>query len=106
VHTEYRGQTFTTLRLDVTDRATYRPAYTALVLLSEAKKQNPAQFKINNTGFTQMLGSHWARAAFDRGEDPRVIDERWRRELAEWNRTKRERYRIYPRTGGTAATGG
>jgi hypothetical protein len=35
-----------------------------------------------------------------------VIDERWRRELAEWNRTKRERYRIYPRTGASAATGG
>jgi uncharacterized protein YbbC (DUF1343 family) len=99
VHTEYRGQTFTTLRLDVTDRRTYRPAYTALVLLSEAKKQNPAQFRITNTGFTQMIGSHWARAAFDRGEDPRVIDRRWQAELAEWNRTKRERYRIYPRTG-------
>jgi uncharacterized protein YbbC (DUF1343 family) len=106
VDTDYKGQTFTTLKLEVTDRATYRPAYTALVLLSEAKKQNPAQFKIKNTGFTQMLGSHWARAAFDRGEDPRVIDERWRRELAEWNRTKRERYRIYPRTGTRAATGG
>ncbi|HLL81125.1 MAG TPA: DUF1343 domain-containing protein, partial [Longimicrobium sp.] len=98
VDTDYKGQTFTTLRLEVTDRNTYRPAYTALVLLSEAKKQNPAEFKIKNTGFTQMLGSHWARAAFDRGEDPRVIDQRWQRELAEWNRTKRERYRIYPRT--------
>jgi uncharacterized protein YbbC (DUF1343 family) len=106
VDTDYKGQTFTTLRLEVTDRDTYRPAYTTLVLLSEAKKQNPAQFKIENAGFTQMIGSHWARAAFDRGEDPRVIDERWRRELAEWNRTKRERYRIYPRTGGSAPSGG
>jgi uncharacterized protein YbbC (DUF1343 family) len=96
VDTQYRGQTFTTLRLDITDRGTYRPAYTALVLLTEAKKQNPAQFRVRNTGFTQMIGSHWARAAFDRGEDPRVIDRRWQQELAQWN-TVREQYRLYPR---------
>jgi uncharacterized protein YbbC (DUF1343 family) len=95
VDTDYKGQTFTTLRLEVTDRRTYRPAYTALVLLSEAKKQNPAQFRIKNTGFTQMLGSHWARAAFDRGDDPREIDRRWQRELAEWDRTERQPYRLY-----------
>ncbi|CAA9332667.1 MAG: Protein YzbB [uncultured Gemmatimonadetes bacterium] len=95
VDTDYKGQTFTSLRLDITDRRTYRPAYTALVLLSEAKKQNPAQFRIKNTGFTQMLGSHWARAAFDRGDDPREIDRRWQRELAEWDRTERAPYRLY-----------
>ena len=99
VDTDYKGQTFTTLRLEITDRRTYRPAYTALVLLSEAKKQNPSQFRIKNTGFTQMMGSRWAREAFDRGEDPRVIDRRWQQELAQWNATKRERYRIYPRAG-------
>jgi uncharacterized protein YbbC (DUF1343 family) len=99
VDTQYRGQTFTTLRLDVTDRRVYRPAYTALVLLTEAKKQNPAKFRVMDTGFTQMLGSHWARAAFDRGDDPREIDRRWQRERAEWNARERERYRIYPRAG-------
>jgi uncharacterized protein YbbC (DUF1343 family) len=98
VDTQYRGQTFTTLRLDVTDRATFRPAYTALVLLSEAKKQNPAQFRVMNAGFTQMIGSRWARAAFDRGDDPREIDRRWTQERTAWNAI-RERYRIYPRAG-------
>jgi hypothetical protein len=42
-----------------------------------------------------MLGSHWARAAFDRGDDPREIDRRWQRELAEWDRTERQPYRLY-----------
>ena len=97
VDTDYKGQTFTTLRLDVTDRATFRPAYTALVLLTEAKKQNPARFRVENAGFTQMIGSRWARAAFDRGDDPREIDRRWTQERAAWNAI-RERYRIYPRT--------
>ena len=98
VDTQYKGLTFTTLRLEVTDRATFRPAYTALVLLSEAKKQNPAQFRVMNAGFTQMIGSRWARTAFDRGDDPREIDRRWTQERAAWNAT-RERYRIYPRAG-------
>ncbi len=98
VDTQYKGETFTTLRLDVTDRTTFRPAYTALVLLTEAKKQNPAQFRVRNEGFTQMIGSRWARAAFDRGDDPREIDRRWTQERTAWNAT-RERYRIYPRTG-------
>ncbi|HYW11497.1 MAG TPA: DUF1343 domain-containing protein [Longimicrobium sp.] len=98
VDTQYKGETFTTLRLDVTDRATFRPAYTTLVLLTEAKKQNPARFRVMNEGFTQMIGSRWARAAFDRGDDPREIDRRWTQERTAWNAV-RERHRIYPRTG-------
>jgi uncharacterized protein YbbC (DUF1343 family) len=99
VDTQYKGETFTTLRLDVTDRATFRPAYTTLVLLTEAKKQNPARFRVMNEGFTQMIGSRWARAAFDRGDDPREIDRRWTQERTAWNAV-RERHRIYPRTAG------
>jgi uncharacterized protein YbbC (DUF1343 family) len=96
VYTEYPGVTFTSLRLDVTDRAAFRPVYTTLVLLTEAKRQAPGQFKVANEGFTQMIGSRWARAAFDRGEDPRVIQARWDEEMRAWQQ-QRERYRIYPR---------
>lgn len=49
-----------------------------------------------NTGFTQMMGSTWAREAFDRGEDPRVIQRRWDEEMRVWMQ-ERERYRIYPK---------
>jgi uncharacterized protein YbbC (DUF1343 family) len=96
IHTEYRGQEFTSLRLDVTDRTAFRPVYTTLVLLTEAKRQAPNRFRVANEGFTQMIGSRWARAAFDRGDDPREIQRRWDQELAAWLR-ERERYRIYPR---------
>jgi uncharacterized protein YbbC (DUF1343 family) len=98
VYTTYRDTAFTSLRLEVTDRRAFRPVWTTLVLLSEAKKQNPERFRVMNTGFTQMIGSTWAREAFDRGEDPRVIQRRWDEELAAWMR-KREQYRIYPRQG-------
>jgi uncharacterized protein YbbC (DUF1343 family) len=96
VDTEYRGTPFTTLRIEVTDRRAFKPVYTTLVLLSEAKKQAPQQFRVANSGFTQMIGSTWAREAFDRGEDPRVIQRRWDEELSAWMQ-KREQYRIYPR---------
>jgi uncharacterized protein YbbC (DUF1343 family) len=96
VYTTYRDTAFTSLRLEVTDRAAFRPVYTTLVLLTEAKRQAPNRFRIMNTGFTQMIGSTWAREAFDRGEDPRVIQARWDEEMRAWMR-ERERYRIYPR---------
>jgi uncharacterized protein YbbC (DUF1343 family) len=96
VYTTYRDTAFTSLRLEVTDRRAFRPVYTTLVLLSEAKKQNPDRFRVMNTGFTQMIGSRWAREAFDRGEDPRVIQRRWDEELAAWRRETAP-YRIYRR---------
>jgi uncharacterized protein YbbC (DUF1343 family) len=96
VYTEYPGVTFTSLRLDVTDRTAFRPVYTTLVLLSEAKKQAPAQFRVANEGYTQMIGSRWARAAFDNGTDPREIQRRWDEELEAWKR-EREPYLLYPR---------
>jgi uncharacterized protein YbbC (DUF1343 family) len=94
VYTTYRDTAFTSLRIEVTDRRTFQPVYTTLVLLTEAKRQNPERFRIMNTGFTQMIGSTWAREAFDRGEDPRVIQARWRQELQAWEQ-KRARYRLY-----------
>ena len=96
VYTTYRDTAFTSLRLEVTDRVAFRPVYTTLVLLTEARRQAPDRFRIMNAGFTQMIGSRWAREAFDRGEDPRVIQARWDEEMRAWMQ-ERERYRIYPR---------
>jgi uncharacterized protein YbbC (DUF1343 family) len=92
----YRGQSVRAIRLTVTDRDRFRPAWTTLVLLSEIKRLHPTELKVENEGFTQMIGSHWAREAFDRGEDPRVIKRRWAQELAAWMPI-RDKYRMYPR---------
>jgi uncharacterized protein YbbC (DUF1343 family) len=96
VYTGYRGTPFTSLRREVTDRAAFRPVYTTLVLLTEAKRQNPGEFRVANEGFTQMIGSRWAREAFDRGEDPRTIQRRWDQELQAWMRETAP-YRLYQR---------
>jgi hypothetical protein len=42
-----------------------------------------------------MLGSRWARQAFDRGDDPRTIWQRWQSENAAWDRV-RAKYDLYP----------
>jgi hypothetical protein len=44
---------------------------------------------------TRMLGSRWAMAAFQRGDDPRTIQRRWSEELTAW-RAMQARYRMYP----------
>jgi hypothetical protein len=63
-------------------------------LLSEIRKQHPAEFKITNDGMTQMLGSAWARTALERGDDPRAIWTLWEDELRKWTRI-RDKYSLY-----------
>ncbi|HWK89986.1 MAG TPA: DUF1343 domain-containing protein, partial [Longimicrobium sp.] len=94
VYTRYKDTTFTTLRLDVTDRRAFRPVFTTLALLTEARRLAPDHFRVANEGFTQMLGSRWAREAFDRGDDPRVIARRWEQEMQVWLPI-RNRYKLY-----------
>ncbi|MBW3627912.1 MAG: DUF1343 domain-containing protein [Gemmatimonadetes bacterium] len=91
----FRGENVQAVRFTITDRNAYQPVWTSLVLLSEIKRLHPTQFKIENAGFTQMLGSAWARQAFDRGDDPRTIWQRWETETAAWKRTQ-AKYDLYP----------
>jgi uncharacterized protein YbbC (DUF1343 family) len=90
----FRGENVRALRIRITDRERYQPVWLTLVLLSEIKRQHPAELRITNDGMTQMLGSRWARAAFDRGEDPRTIWQRWQEELEGWSAT-RAKYSLY-----------
>lgn len=92
----FRDETVRAIELTITDRDAYQPVWTTLVLLSEIRRAHPGEFRVTNEGFTQMLGSRWAREAFDDGMPPGEIRERWESELAAWERT-RDRYRLYPR---------
>jgi uncharacterized protein YbbC (DUF1343 family) len=91
----FRGETVHGVRIEVTDRERYPSVLAALVLMHEIRNQDPQRFRVTNEGMTQMLGSRWARRAFDRGDDPHAIVARWEEELAAWSRV-RERYRMYP----------
>src|SRR5215213_8578371 len=75
------------VRLAVTDRNRVDMPFVTLALLTEIKRLHPTQFKIEDPpGMTQMLGSRWAMAAFNRGDDPRAIQRRWHEELEAWRR--------------------
>jgi uncharacterized protein YbbC (DUF1343 family) len=91
----FRNESVRFVRLRVTDREAFDPPYTALVLLTEIRRLHPQQFRITNEGFTQMIGSRWARQHFDAGADPRTIQARWRQELEGWAAVH-DRYRLYP----------
>jgi uncharacterized protein YbbC (DUF1343 family) len=90
----FRGERVRAIRLRITDRDAFQPVWLTLVLLHEIRTLHPNEFRITNDGMTQMLGSHWARQALDRGDDPRAIWLRWQQELADWEPV-RERYRLY-----------
>jgi uncharacterized protein YbbC (DUF1343 family) len=90
----FRGERVRGVRLTITDRDAFQPVWMALVMMTEMKRMHPNDFRVTNEGFTQMLGSRWARQAFDRGEDPHVIWRRWQDELAQWQAV-RARYALY-----------
>ena len=84
------------IRLTVTDRQTFDVPFATLALLTEIRRLHPQQFRVSDPpGMTQMLGSKWAMAAFNRGDDPRTIQRRWQEELAAWRRMQ-AKYRLYP----------
>lgn len=91
----FRGEHVRAVGITITDRDAYSPVWMTLVLLSEIRRQHPDAFRITNDGMTQMLGSHRARAALERGDDPAAIWQRWERELDEW-RAVRRKYELYP----------
>lgn len=94
----FEGEEVHAVHLNVTDRDVFMPVWTTLVLLTEIRALHPAEFEITNEGFTQMIGSRWAREAFERGDSPQSIRERWQAELEEWMPV-REQYRLYPISG-------
>lgn len=91
----FRGEHVRAVGITITDRDAYHPVWMTLVLLSEIRRQHSDVFRITNDGMTQMLGSHLARAALERGDDPLAIWQRWERELDEW-RVVRRKYELYP----------
>lgn len=90
----FRDERVNAIRLRITDRDRFQPVWMTLVLLTEIQRLHPRQFRVTNEGMTQMLGSRWAREAFDRGASPDSIWNRWQAELEAW-RPVRERYRLY-----------
>ena len=74
---KYPGQVIPAIRFVITDRETYRPVSTALILIDEIRRQHPTDFKWGGS-IDRLTGSDKARKAIDAGTLPAL--------LAEWDR--------------------
>jgi uncharacterized protein YbbC (DUF1343 family) len=77
---KFPGQTISGIRFDITDRQSYRPVRTMLLLIDAIRRQHPGEFAWGKT-IDRLTGSDKVRLAIDAGRLPALLDE-WDREAA------------------------
>ena len=77
---KFKGQTIPAIRLVITDRHSYRPVRTALLLIDEIRRQHPQDFAWSRT-IDRLTGSDKVRLAIEGGRLPALLEE-WDREAA------------------------
>jgi uncharacterized protein YbbC (DUF1343 family) len=89
---KWPGQTIPAIRFVVTDRLTYRPVRTALLVIDEARRQHPKDFQWTKT-IDRLTGSDKVRLAIEGGTLPALLDE-WDREAGQFKKD-RQPYLLY-----------
>ena len=89
---KHGGQTIPAIRFAVTDRQTYRPVRTSLLLIEEIRRRHPRDFAWTRT-IDRLTGSDKVRLAIEGGRLPQLLEE-WEREAAEF-RESRKPYLLY-----------
>ncbi|MEO6444024.1 MAG: DUF1343 domain-containing protein [Gemmatimonadaceae bacterium] len=90
---KHKGLTIPAIRFAITDRQTYRPVRTSLILIDEIRRQHIADFKWTGT-IDRLTGSDKVRLAIEGGRLPALLEE-WDREAAAF-REDRKPYLLYP----------
>ena len=89
---KYKGQTIPATRFVVTDRQSYRPVRTSLLLIDEIRRRHPREFAWTAT-IDRLTGSDKVRLAVEGGRLHELLEE-WGREAAEF-RESRKPYLLY-----------
>jgi uncharacterized protein YbbC (DUF1343 family) len=89
---KHPGQAIRAIRFVVTDRKTYRPVRTSLLLIDEIRRRHPREFAWTAT-IDRLTGSDRVRRAVEEGWLPRLLEE-WDREAAVF-RESRAPYLLY-----------
>jgi uncharacterized protein YbbC (DUF1343 family) len=89
---KFPGQTIPAIRFVVTDRETYRPVRTALLLIDQIKRRHPNEFAWGKS-IDRLSGSDKVRLAIDAGRLGPLL-EAWDREAAEF-RERRKPFLLY-----------
>ena len=89
---KFPGQTIPAIRFAVTDRQTYRPVRTTLLLIDEIRRQHPGDFAWGKS-IDRLTGSDKVRLAIDAGRLMPLLDA-WDREAAAFA-ASRKPYLLY-----------
>jgi uncharacterized protein YbbC (DUF1343 family) len=81
---KFKGETIPGIRFIVTDRQTYRPVRTALLLIDAIRRQHPREFAWGPS-INRLTGSDKVRLAIDSGNLDALLDE-WDRDAREFRR--------------------
>jgi len=89
---KHKGQTIPAIRFAVTDRQTYRPVRTSLLLIDEIRRRHPKDFAWTNT-IDRLTGSDKVRLAIESGQLQSLLEE-WDRQAAHFRKSSRP-YQLY-----------
>jgi len=90
---KYPGQVLKGVRFTLTDRASYRPLATSLLMIDVIRRLHPDQFQWAGATLERHGGSARLRQAIEAGTLAELLRE-WERDQATF-RTKRAAYLIY-----------
>ncbi len=90
---KFKGLTIPAIRFVITDRQTYRPVRTSLLLIDEIRRQHPNDFAWRPS-IDRLTGSDKVRLAVEAGTLSSLLDE-WDREAAEFAESRKP-FLLYP----------
>jgi uncharacterized protein YbbC (DUF1343 family) len=89
---KHKGLTIPAIRLAITDRESYRPVATALMLIDEIRRQHLKDFTWRPS-IDRLTGTDKVRSAIESGQLPQLLA-RWDKEAAEF-KTASKQYYLY-----------
>ncbi len=94
----YKGLTCGGVQLHITDRDTYQPYITGLIILDVHNELYPDidlfENKDRHRSFDRVTGATWIREELQRGTNPKLLKKRWEKDLAKYLAT-RQKYFLY-----------
>jgi len=90
---KFKGETISGLRIVITNRQTYRPVRTALILIDVIRRHHPEQFQWGPS-IDRLTGSGLVRQSIDAGQLAPLLED-WDREAEAFRKT-RIPYLLYP----------
>jgi len=96
---KYPNTTVAGIRLTVTDRATYDPTATAVIMMAVIRAVHPNKLTWTPGQFDRLAGNSALRIALSGGAEPRAAMEGWSAELQKFLVRSRSAL-IYPRPAG------